>query len=71
MFKKKPVVIDKQEIISSIDQVKELIVFCEQHHVDELTIGQLTIKRSVHLLPEPKDDKKKNPISDLVGWSSD
>ena len=69
MFKKQPV-IDKQGIVNNIAEIKQLIDYCEQHYVDELTIGDITIKRSVHIMPEPKDDKKKQ-LQDLVSWSSE
>ena len=50
-----------------------LQLFCEKHYVDELSVNGVTIKRSVHLLPDDPDaeKKRKQAAIDLISYSAD
>lgn len=76
MFKKKapePVLPTHIDNATPIADIERLILFMEQHHVDEIVLPQLTIRKSVHLLPE--DKKPKMPpqpsLQDLIGLSAE
>lgn len=65
----------KVALISAEDTatIKDLIEFCEKHYVDELSVNGVTIKRSIHLLPEDSDaeKKRKQAAIDLISYSAD
>ena len=63
----------KVALIDSQEALERLMLFAEKHYFDEVTVGDITIKRTVHLLPEDPDaeKKRKQAAIDLISYGAD
>ena len=55
------------------NDIKQLALFAKEHYIDSIEYGDVKIVRSMHLMPESDDDKKKKTaqdLADLVSWST-
>lgn len=60
----------KKPLIDSQESLERLMSYMEKHYIDEVTVDGVTIKKSVHLLPEDPEAKKKQQ-ADLVDYAAD